>query len=198
MFKVNTAITQRTVKLLESINPDLELFVSVSFPTGLNVNRHTGFLVTPVKFHDERWDIDISYKIKNNESLTEVELKYVWDRILFRIIQTCYNNWAVPFKDDNYIQHVFALIVLCVGYYNNTSSDYYQRIIKDIMHYVSNELAELTEIKAISMILYLPQQDRIKKCLAANKLYVSMKNSMKISNDMITYAPVNGICGQSK
>lgn len=195
MFKVDTAITKKTIELIRSINLDLELFVTVSFPTGLSINRHTGFLVTPVKFHDERWDIDISYKIKNNEALTEVELKYIWDRILFRLVQTCFNNWAIPFKDDNYVQHLMALLILCVGYYNNTTLEYYHMVLQDIVHFISSEMSELTEIKAISMILYMPRADRIKKCLAANKLFM---NSVNISDNSITYAPVNSVRRQTK
>lgn len=216
MFKTTTAITKKTIDLMSRINPDLELFCTVAFPTGLNINRHTGFIITPAKFHDERWDTDISYKIKNNEALTEIELKYIWDRILFRTVQTCYNTFAIPFKDETYIQHLFALMILSIGYYGNTNLEYYHNVIKDIMHFISAELSELTEIKAISMILYMPQNMRIKKCLAACKLVsCSMKtanhsanysvnqscltkHSMNVSDNMVAYAPVNSTRRQTK
>lgn len=172
MFKTTTEYTKLTIKLVKEINPDIESFIIIAFPSGLGIRSTNNFIITPAKFHDDRWDTDISYKIKNDLELTEIELKYIWDRIMFRVLQTCYNYHIMPFKDTEYIQHLFALAILCIGYFKSTESEYYRRIIKDIMHFISDELSELTDIKGFSLILYTSRDEMIKKCMAANKVAI--------------------------
>jgi len=156
MFKNITRNTTDTEAAIIAIDSTLDSIVRTTFPGLLDVRPGPDHcLIVPRNFHGSQDDL-VSYKLKSGERFSNSDLSYIWQRLIFRLCQSVYTvtcRGTEPLTKNDF-QHMYALGLLCIGYYWNTASGSKRNVAKKIMYYVDDVLF-MNGVPGFSGLLFL-------------------------------------------
>lgn len=94
-----------------------------------------GVLVQPHDFHTAMDDI-VSYKMKNTIPLSGREVSYIWDRLIFRVLQSIVNGPPCTIDDCH---HLLAAGLICYALIDSIHVNQTRRgVISEIIYYIDD------------------------------------------------------------
>lgn len=188
MFKNGTKDTASTEAAINAIDSTLDSIVRSTFPDGLVVRFGPDHcLLCPRNFHSSQDDL-VSYKLKSGERFTNSDLSYIWQRLIFRLCQSAYTvtcRCDSPLTKNDF-QHLYALGLLCIGYYWNTASGSKRNIAKKIMYYV-DDILFINGVPGFSGLLFL---ESLSEVMSAFNHFTKMTNAIYKPRPEATRAPI--------
>lgn len=123
------------VKAAAVIHEDLLSYLKMT----VKVNDD-GKVIPPANLHG-KLDIISSYKMKNSIPLSSREVTYIWDRLIFRVVQSLYHG---PPKTIDETHHFLAIGILAFSLVGSTFINQTRaEIIGRIINYVDDILYDM-------------------------------------------------------